>query len=105
MRRAPAALLVPLVALAQGEALFDDTRSEESSAPFSAVSASSAAGSTPIPAISAPSSAVSEPFSEWDGITQLFPRSVAASFSHAESAEFAESDSHAESAEDAEEQP
>lgn len=87
MKRASAALLVPLVALAQGEALFDDTRSEGSSAPFSAVSASSVAGSTPIPAISAPSSAVSAPFSEWDGITQLFPRPVAASFSHAESAE------------------
>ena len=102
MKRASAALLVPLVALAQGEALFDDTRSEGSSTPSSAVSASSAAGSTPISAVSAPSSAVSAPFSEWDGITQLFPRPVAASFSHAESAEFAESDSHAESAESAE---
>ena len=99
MKRASAALLIPLVALAQGEALFDDTRSEGSSAPSSAVSASSAAGSTPISAVSAPSSAVSAPFSEWDGITQLFPRPVVASFSHAESAEFAESDSHAESAE------
>ena len=103
MKRASAALLIPLVALAQGEALFDDTRSEGSSAPAaaasapsSAVSAPSSAGSTPIPAVSAPSSAVSAPFSEWDGITQLFPRPVAASFSHAE---FAESDSHAESAE------
>ena len=88
MKRASAALLVPLVALAQGDALFDDTRSEGSSTPSSAVSASSAAGSTP--------------FSEWDGITQLFPRPVAAPVSHAESAEFAESDSHAESAESAE---
>ena len=79
MKRASAALLVPLVALAQGEALFDDTRDEESSA-----------------SSSESSSAVSAPFSEWDGITQLFPRPVAASFSHAE---FAESDSHAESAE------
>ena len=71
-------ILIPFVALAQGEALFDDTRSEESSAPSSAVSA---------------------PFSEWDGITQLFPRPVAAPVSHAE---FAESDSHAENAESAE---
>ena len=90
MKRASAALLVPLVALAQGEALFDDTRSEESSAPFSAVSASSAAASAP--------------FSEWDGITQLYPRPVAAPISHAEfeshaeNAENAEPDSHAESA-------
>ena len=81
-------ILIPFVALAQGEALFDDTRSEESSA----TSASS----------SESSSAVSAPFSEWDGITQLYPRPVAAPISHAESAENAESDSHAESAENAE---
>jgi len=72
-------ILIPFVALAQGEARFDDTRDEESSA----ASAES-------------SSAVSAPFSEWDGITQLFPRPVAAPVSHAE---FAELDSHAESAE------
>ena len=51
MKRAPAALLVPLVALAQGDALFDDTQGEEASA----------------------SAAVPAPFSEWDGVTQLFP--------------------------------
>ena len=77
MKRAPAALLIPFVALAQGEALFD-TPGEEDSAP----------------AVAAPA-----PFSEWDGITQLFPRPVAASLSHAESAEF---ESHAENAESAE---
>ena len=71
-------ILIPFVALAQGEALFDDTRGQEPSA------------------TSESSSAVSAPFSEWDGITQLFPRPVAAPVSHAE---FAESDSHAESAE------
>ena len=89
MKRALAAGFLPLLALAQGEALFDDTPSEEASAPASASSA---------PA-SASSSAVSAPFSEWDGITQLFPRSVVTPVSHAESAEF---ESHAESAESAE---
>ena len=78
MKRALAAGFLPLLALAQGEALFDDTPSEDSSAPASAVSA---------------------PFSEWDGITQLFPRPVVTPVSHAESAEF---ESHAESAESAE---
>ena len=87
MKRALAAGFLPLLALAQGEALFDGTPSEEASAPASAASA---------------------PFSEWDGITQLFPRPVVTPVSHAKSAEFeshaesaenAESDSHAESAE------
>ena len=78
MKRALAAGFLPLLALAQGEALFDDTPSEEASAPASASSA---------------------PFSEWDGITQLFPRPVVTPVSHAESAEF---ESHAESAESAE---
>ena len=70
-------VLIPFVALAQGEALFDTPGDEN-----------------PAPAVAAPA-----PFSEWDGITQLFPRPVAASLSHAESAEF---ESHAESAESAE---
>ena len=87
MKRALAAGFLPLLALAQGEALFDGTPSEEASAPASAASA---------------------PFSEWDGITQLFPWPVVTPVSHAKSAEFeshaesaenAESDSHAESAE------
>ena len=78
MKRALAAGFLPLLALAQGEALFDDTPSEEASAPASAASA---------------------PFSEWDGITQLFPRPVVTPVSHAKSAEF---ESHAESAENAE---
>ena len=52
MKLAPAALLVPLVALAQGDALFDDTQGDE----------------VPEPAVAAPA-----PFSEWDGITQLYP--------------------------------
>ena len=66
MKRALAAGFLPLLALAQGEALFDDTPSEEASAPAAAASA---------------------PFSEWDGITQLFPRPVVTPVSHAESAE------------------
>ena len=78
MKRALAAGFLPLLALAQGEALFDGTPSEEASAPASAASA---------------------PFSEWDGITQLFPRPVVTPVSHAKSAEF---ESHAESAESAE---
>ena len=78
MKRALASGFLPLLALAQGEALFDDTPSEEASAPAAAASA---------------------PFSEWDGITQLFPRPVVTPVSHAKSAEF---ESHAESAESAE---
>ena len=66
MKRALAAGFLPLLALAQGEALFDDTPSEEASAPAAAVSA---------------------PFSEWDGITQLSPRPVVTPVSHAKSAE------------------
>ena len=66
MKRALAAGFLPLLALAQGEALFDGTPSEEASAPAAAASA---------------------PFSEWDGITQLFPRPVVTPVSHAESAE------------------
>lgn len=77
MKRALAAGFLPLLALAQGEALFDGTPSEEASAPAAAASA---------PA-SASSSAVSAPFSEWDGITQLFPRPVVTPVSHAKSAE------------------
>ena len=50
MKLAPAALLVPLVALAQGDALFDDGAPAD-----------------------APSSPAPAPFSEWDGVTQLFP--------------------------------
>ena len=66
MKRALAAGFLPLLALAQGEALFDGTPSEDSSAPAAAASA---------------------PFSEWDGITQLFPRPVVTPVSHAKSAE------------------
>jgi hypothetical protein len=50
MKLASAALLLPLAALAQGDALFDD-----------------------IAPANAPSSPVPAPFSEWDGVTQLFP--------------------------------
>ena len=45
-------VLIPFVALAQGDALFDDTQGDE----------------VPEPAVAAPT-----PFSEWDGITQLYP--------------------------------
>ena len=65
-------ILIPFVALAQDGAFFDDTPGEE----------------TPAPAVAVPG-----PFSEWDGVTQLYPAP------HAESAE---SRSHAESAESAE---
>jgi hypothetical protein len=61
MKLASAALLLPLAALAQGDALFDD-----------------------IAPADAPSSPAPAPFSEWDGVTQLFPEP------HAESAKSAE---------------
>ena len=67
MKLAPAAFLIPFVALAQDGALFDDVAPADAS-------------SSPAPA----------PFSEWDGVTQFFPAPHAKSKPHAESAESAE---------------